>query len=61
MMKAWKADKRSVFNAEFIKDATDLMNIPGTSEQVQATVQKIIADRGGNLSGVLTVIVQSNL
>lgn len=54
MMKAWKADKRSVFNAEFIKDATDLMNIPGTSEQVQATVQKIIADRGGNLSGVLT-------
>jgi hypothetical protein len=54
MMKAWKADKRSVFNAEFIKDATDLMNLPGTSEQVQATVQKIIADRGGNLSGVLT-------
>lgn len=54
MMKAWKADKRSVFNAKFIKDATDLMNIPGTSEQVQATVQKIIADRGGNLSGVLT-------
>lgn len=54
MMKAWKADKRSVFNAEFIKDATDLMNIPGTSEQVQATIQKIIADRGGNLSGVLT-------
>lgn len=54
MMKAWKADKRSIFNAEFIKDATDLMNIPGTSEQVQATVQKIIADRGGNLSGVLT-------
>lgn len=54
MMKAWKADKRSVFNAEFIKDATDLMNIHGTSEQVQATVQKIIADRGGNLSGVLT-------
>lgn len=54
MMKAWKADKRSVFNAEFIKDATDLMNIPGTSKQVQATVQKIIADRGGNLSGVLT-------
>lgn len=54
MMKAWKADKRSVFNAEFIKDATNLMNIPGTSEQVQATVQKIIADRGGNLSGVLT-------
>lgn len=54
MMKAWKADKRSVFNAEFIKDATDLMNIPGTSEQVRATVQKIIADRGGNLSGVLT-------
>lgn len=54
MMKTWKADKRSVFNAEFIKDATDLMNIPGTSEQVQATVQKIIADRGGNLSGVLT-------
>ena len=54
MMKAWKADKRSIFNAEFIKDATDLINIPGTSEQVQATVQKIIADRGGNLSGVLT-------
>lgn len=54
MMKAWKADKRSVFNTKFIKDATDLMNIPGTSEQVQATVQKIIADRGGNLSGVLT-------
>jgi hypothetical protein len=54
MMKAWKADKRSVFNAKFIKDATDLMNLPGTSEQVQATVQKIIADRGGNLSGVLT-------
>ena len=54
MMKAWKADKRSVFNAEFIKDATDLMNLPGTSKQVQATVQKIIADRGGNLSGVLT-------
>lgn len=54
MMKAWKADKRSVFNAEFIKDATDLMNLPGTSEQVQATIQKIIADRGGNLSGVLT-------
>lgn len=54
MMKAWKADKHSVFNAEFIKDATDLMNLPGTSEQVQATVQKIIADRGGNLSGVLT-------
>lgn len=54
MMKAWKADKRSVFNAEFIKDATNLMNIPGTSEQVQATIQKIIADRGGNLSGVLT-------
>ena len=54
MMKTRKADKRSVFNAEFIKDATDLMNLPGTSEQVQATVQKIIADRGGNLSGVLT-------
>jgi hypothetical protein len=54
MMKAGKADKRSVFNAEFIKDATDLMNLPGTSKQVQATVQKIIADRGGNLSGVLT-------
>ena len=54
MMKAWKADKRSVFNAKFIKDATDLMNIPGISKQVQATVQKIIADRGGNLSGVLT-------
>jgi hypothetical protein len=54
MMKAWKADKRSVFNAKFIKDATDLMNLPGTSEQVQATVQKIIANRDGNLSGVLT-------
>ena len=51
MMKAWKADKRSVFNAKFIKDATDLMNLPGTSKQSQATVQKIIADRGGNLSG----------
>jgi len=54
LMKARKADKRSVFNAKFIKDATNLMNIPDTSEQVQATIQKIIADRGGNLSGVLT-------
>ena len=50
----YKADKRSIFNAKFIKDATDLINIPDTSKQVQATVQKIIADRGGNLSGVLT-------
>ena len=48
MMKAWKADKRSVFNAKFIKDATDLMDLPGISKQVQATVQKIIADKGGN-------------
>lgn len=53
-MKAWKADKRSVFNAKFINDITELMNIPGKPADVQATIQKIIADRGGNLSAMMT-------
>lgn len=53
-MKAWKADKRSVFNAKFINDITELMNIPGKPDDVQATIQKIIADRGGNLSAMMT-------
>lgn len=54
MMKAWKADKRSVFNAQFINDVTELMNSSNTDPKVQAVAQKIIAGRGGNLSGVLT-------
>lgn len=54
MMKAWKADKRSVFNAQFINDVTELMNGTNTDPKVQAVAQKIIAGRGGNLSGVLT-------
>lgn len=54
MMKAWKADKRSVFNAQFINDVTELMNGANTDPKVQAIAQKIIAGRGGNLSGVLT-------
>lgn len=54
MMKAWKADKRSVFNAQFINDVTELMNGANTDPKVQAVAQKIIAGRGGNLSGVLT-------
>lgn len=54
MMKAWKADKRSVFNAQFINDVTELMNGANTDPKVQAIAQKIIASRGGNLSGVLT-------
>lgn len=54
MMKAWKADKRSVFNAQFINDVTELMNDANTDPKVQAVAQKIIAGRGGNLSGVLT-------
>ena len=54
MMKAWKADKRSVFNAQFINDVTELMNGSNTDLKVQAVAQKIIAGRGGNLSGVLT-------
>ena len=54
MMKAWKADKRSVFNAQFINDVTELMNDTNTDPKVQAVAQKIIAGRGGNLSGVLT-------
>lgn len=33
--------KRSVFNAEFIKDATDFNEHSSTSEQVQATVQRL--------------------
>lgn len=54
MIKAWKADKRSVFNAQFINDVTELMNGANTDPKVQAVAQKIIAGRGGNLSGVLT-------
>ena len=54
MMKAWKADKRSVFNAQFINDVTELMNGTNTDPKVQAVAQKIIAGRGGNLSGILT-------
>lgn len=54
MMKAWKADKRSVFNAQFINDVTELMNGTNTDPKIQAVAQKIIAGRGGNLSGVLT-------
>lgn len=54
MMKAWKADKRSVFNSQFINDVTELMNGANTDPKVQAVAQKIIAGRGGNLSGVLT-------
>lgn len=54
MMKAWKADKRSVFNAQFINDITELMNGANTNPKVQAIAQKIITGRGGNLSGVLT-------
>lgn len=54
MMKAWKADKRSVFNSQFINDVTELMNGANTDPKVQAVAQKIIASRGGNLSGVLT-------
>lgn len=54
MMKAWKADKRSVFSAQFINDVTDLINRANTDPKVQAIAQKIIAERGGKLSGVLT-------
>lgn len=54
MMQAWKADKKSIFNARYIQDVTELMNMPGTKAEVKETAAKIIAARGGELPAMLT-------